>query len=240
MTRSRESRPAKKVETEPIAGGFLVRHGDQPMKTPGGAQMVLPSQALAEAIADEWRDQGPRPKLEALPFTRIAATALDRIPPRRAGVLTELMAYAETELVCHRASSPAALVARQQEVWQPLLDWLVWRFDAPLAITVGVLPRAQSSSSLAALRHALEQWDNFRLAGLSVAVAAAGSLVIGLALAEGRVDVDTAFAAAELDASYQIEQWGEDEIATRRREGVRADLDLAARFFDLLGRGDGG
>lgn len=235
MGQPKGPRAPQKVEAEPVAGGFLVRHGEQPMKTPGGTPMVLPSRALADAIVDEWRGQGPRPKLETLPFTRIAATALDRISARRAGVLAELTAYAETELVCYRASSPPALVARQQEVWQPLLDWLVWRFDAPLAVTAGVLPRAQSDSSLAALRQALAQWDDFRLAGLSIAVSAAGSLVIGLALAEGRIDVDAAFAAAELDASYQIEQWGEDELATRRRAGVRADLELAARFLELVG-----
>lgn len=225
----------KTVAVAPAAGGYAVRLDDRPLRTPAGRAMVLPSAALAEAVAAEWRGQaGGRPNIDTLPLTRVAATAIDRIPSRRAGVIDELAAYAETELVCHRAGHPPALVARQQALWQPLLDWLTYRFDAALAVTTGVLPHAQSPTSLAALRRAIEALDDFRLAGLSVAVSAAGSLVIGLALAEGRLDAAGAFDAAELDASFQIEQWGEDSLAARRRAAVRGDLEAAERFLKLV------
>lgn len=227
-------RPYEAVTVEQTAGGFAVRLDANPLKTPGGTPMVLPTRPLAEAIAAEWRAQGAKPNIDTLPLTRIAATALDRIPSRRDAVVTELVAYAETELLCHRADEPSALVARQAERWQPLLDWLALRFDAPLAVTTGVLPRAQPPASLGALARALQALDDFRLAGLSVAVAAAGSLVIGLALAERQLDARGAFDAAELDATYQIEQWGEDEIAAQRRAGVRADLEAASRFLLLM------
>lgn len=220
-----------------VEGGFGVLLDGKPLRTPGGRPVVVPSRLLAEAIAAEWDGQGAKPDLSRLPLTRIAATAIDRIPARREGVLEELAGYAETELLCHRASHPPALVARQIAAWQPLLDWLAQHFDAPLATTVGVLPRAQSEASLGALRRALGALDDFRLAGLSVAVAAAGSLVIGLALAENRLDAEQAFDAAELDATFQIEQWGEDEIARRRRAEVRADLEAAEKFLRLLGQG---
>jgi len=229
----------REVDVIPHAGGFGVRLDARPLKTPAGNPMVVPTRALAEAIAAEWRAEGARPNMERLPLTRVAATAIDCIPARRADVVAELAAYAETELVCHRASEPPALVKRQTEIWQPLLDWLTWRFDAALTVTTGVLPCAQSKRSLEALARAVGALDDFRLAALSIAVAAAGSLVIGLALAEGRLDAGDAFDAAELDASFQIEQWGEDELATRRRAGVRADLEVAARFLALLGSEEG-
>jgi chaperone required for assembly of F1-ATPase len=219
------------VSVEPVGGAFAVRLDDKPLKTPTGKPVVVPWQGLAEAIAAEWREQGAKPNLAGLTMTRIAATALDRIPSRRAGVLDELVGYAETELVCHWADSPADLVARQQATWQPLLDWLAQQFDAPLAVTSGVLPRAQAETSLQALRRALERLDDFSLAGLSVAVASSGSLVIGLAVLEGNIGAAQAFDAAELDASYQIEQWGEDSIATQRRAELRAELETAAKFI---------
>jgi chaperone required for assembly of F1-ATPase len=219
------------VTVEPAEGGFAVRLDDKPLKTPGGRPVVVPWPDLAEAIAAEWRAQGPKPNVAGLSMTRIAATALDRIPSRRAGVLDELLAYAETELVCHRADAPPELVARQQAVWQPLLDWLAQQFDAPLAATSGVLPRAQPEPSLNALRHVLERLDDVSLAGLSVAVASSGSLVIGLALLERKLDAAQAFDAAELDATFQIEQWGEDSIATQRRAELRAEFETAAKFI---------
>ncbi len=84
------------------------------------------------------------------------------------------------------------------------------------------------------MRSAVETHDDLRLAALGNATRASGSLVIGLALGRGRVSAGEAFEAAELDATFQIEQWGEDPEATQRRAAVRDDLTAARRLFDLL------
>ena len=222
------------VTVSGAAEGYALLIDGKALRTPAGAALVAPGAPLAEAIAAEWHGQGAKPDPARLPLTRLLATALDRVPARRAAIEAELLAYADTELVCHRATAPAELVRRQAESWQPLLDWLALRFDAPLAVTETVVPRLQPASSRDALGRALAAFDRFRLTGLSLAVGAAGSLVIGLALAEGRLDADAAFDAAELDASFQIERWGEDDEARRRRAAVRADLALAERWFALL------
>lgn len=232
------------VEIAPAEGGFAVRLGDRALRTPLGTEIAVPTERLAEAIAAELRaaggvgsekwGAGPW-RAGALPLTSMVSTALDRVGRHRADIESQLLAYAETELLCHRAEHPAELVARQTAVWQPLLDWLALRHDALLATTTGIVAKPQSAASLDALRAAIAGFDIWRLAGLSVAVAVSGSLVIGLALADRRVDAAQAFEAAELDASYQIETWGEDAEATQRRAGVRAELELAERFFGLLG-----
>lgn len=231
--------PPQTVEIAPAPGGFAVVLGGRALRTPLGTELVVPTEALAEAIATELRAAGGalgpgKWRAEALPLTRMAGTALDRMGRQRADIEAQLLAHAETELLCHRADHPADLVARQHATWQPLLDWLALRHDALLAVTTGIVPRPQSAASLDALRAAIAALDIWRLAGLSVAVAASGSLVIGLALADRRIDAAQAFEAAELDASYQIEKWGEDEEAMQRRAIVRAELDLAERFFRLL------
>ena len=64
--------------------------------------------------------------------------------------------------------------------------------------------------------------------------AAAGSLAIGLALAEGEIDAEAAFAAACLDEHFQAEKWGLDAEAEQRREALRADIAAASRFLALL------
>lgn len=216
--------------------GFAVRLDAKPLKTPTGAAFVLPTRALAEGIADEWRAAAPHPPRRGrMPLTQMAGTALDRIARHRADIEAQLLAYAEAELLCHRAGEPASLVARQQALWQPLLDWLAVRHDALLAPTVGVIARPQAPASLAALRGALAGFDTWRLAALSLAVSVSGSLVIGLALVDGRLAAAQAFDAAELDASFQIERWGEGEEARRRRAAVRQELELAERFLKLLG-----
>lgn len=218
----------------PSGDGYGVLVDGRPLRTPSGAAIVVPSEKLASAIAEEWCRAGARPRAAAIPLTRIAATALDRFGSTRDAIEKQLLAYAETELLCHRAEGPPDLIAREHAAWQKLLDWLARRHDALLHVATGVTPRKQDQAALAALGKTIAGLDPWRCAVLSVAVAVSGSLVIGLALVDGHIDAAMAFDAAELDASYQMEKWGEDAEATARRAGVRAELNLAARFLSLL------
>ncbi len=225
----------KNVAVVPQEGGYAVHLDGKPLKTPQGVAFVLPSPTLAKAIADEWQATAPRPPSpEKMPLTRIAGTVLDRLSQQREAIEAQLLSYAETELLCHRAEGPSALATRQHQTWQPLLDWVAIRHDAMLNITTGIVAVPQPERSLAALRGALSGMDPWRLAAISVAVAASGSLVIGLALSDGRIDPAAAFEAAELDTTWQIEKWGEDREASDRRAVVRTDLELAKRFLGLL------
>ncbi len=215
--------------------GHAILLDGKPVRTPAGRRLVLPNQALAEAVAEEWQGQGATIVPAAMPLTAIANTAIDRIALARDDAVTGLMRYAETDLLCYRAEGPADLVARQAVVWQAVLDWASVHLGATLAVTAGVVPVAQPPEALAALRAVLRGYDDFRLAVLSTAVAATGSLILGLALVEGRLSADEAFAAAQLDETYQNEFWGEDPEAAARREGLKADIAAAGALLRLLG-----
>ncbi|MBN8908995.1 MAG: chaperone, ATP12, partial [Rhodospirillales bacterium] len=144
--------------------------------------------------------------------------------------------YCETDLLCYWADSPPDLVHRQAREWQPWLDWAALTYDAPLKVTNGVVRVVQDPSALRALRRAVGALDVGTLAGLGVAVPAMGSLILGLALAEGRLDAATAHRLAALDELFQAEFWGVDEEADRRRRAIAADIALAARFMELARR----
>jgi chaperone required for assembly of F1-ATPase len=170
-------------------------------------------------------------------LTRLAATAIDRTAPQRDLIAAETAGYAGTDLVCYRADHPPALVTRQQAVWQPVIDWATRRYDTALAVATGVVPTGQSPATLRAFAAAVAAHDDFRLTALHVLTAACGSLVIALALVEGRLDAEAAFAASQLDETFQIEAWGEDVEAAVRRQALAADIAAAARFLELLGAG---
>ena len=206
----------------------------RPMRTPAKHELVVPSAALAAAIAAEWDAQQDDIRPATMPLTRLVATAIDRTRTQRDLVIAETANYAGTDLVCYRAEQPIELVERQHAAWQPLIDWATLRFDAPLNVTASILPVAQSPATLKAFEAAVAAYDSHRLAALHMATAACGSLVVALALVEGRIDAETAFASAELDESYEIERWGEDAEQAKRRSGLRGDIALAARFVDLL------
>ena len=169
-----------------------------------------------------------------MPLTRLAGTTIDRSVTQRDAVVHQIAHYAGTDLVCYRAAHPPALAALQQAVWQPLIDWAVERYGAPLVVTTGIVPARQPAASLAAFAQAVAAHDDFSLTALHAATAACGSLVIALALLEGRLNADQAFAASQLDESFQIEAWGEDTEQAKRRAALAAEIVAAARFVSLL------
>ena len=223
-----------KVATVAADGRYGVMLDGKTLKTPARRDLVVPSAALAAAIAAEWDAQHGDIRPATMPLTRLAATAIDRTARQRELVAAETANYAGTDLVCYRAEHPPALIARQQETWQPLIDWAMRRYDAGLAVTNGIVPQPQPPATLKAFAAAVAAQDDFRLTALHTATAACGSLVIALALLEGRLDAEAAFAASQLDETFQIEAWGEDAEAAARRHALAEDIAAAARFVQLL------
>ena len=224
----------KQAAARPADGGWGVALDGRPMRTPARHELIVPSAALAEAIAAEWEAQPDEIRPATMPLTRLAATAIDRTRTQRDLVAAETANYAGTDLVCYRADHPPALIARQHEQWQPLIDWAMQRYDAALAVTSGIVPRPQSPAALKAFAAAVAAQDDFRLTALHAMTTACGSLVIALALIEGRLDAASAFAVSQLDETFQIEAWGEDAEAAARRHGLAEDIAAAARFVQLL------
>ena len=214
-------------------GRYAIRLDGRPMRLPGGPLLSLESRALAQAIADEWSVAPDTLTPEDVPLTRIAGTAQERVAPDPRATVDALAAYGETDLLCYRAEAPEALVARQHERWQPWLDWAARTQGARLRITSGVRHVAQPPEALAALRIALSARTPFELAGLGILVPAAGSLVLGLAVAEQVMDAAQAHELAALDELFQAEQWGEDRDAVQRRRHVAEDVETATRFIRL-------
>lgn len=214
--------------------GFAVELDGRPLRTPGRAALAVPTEALAQAIADEWRavdgDVDPR----AMPLTGLANAAIDRVAPDPVAFAAGLARYGESDLLCYRADYPAPLVARQEALWDPPLDWARARFDVSFVIATGVIHRPQPAETLARLGEAIAARTPFELAALSPIVTATGSLVLAMALAEGALDGEAGWRSASADEDWQAEQWGVDELATRARAAHRADYDAGVRMLSLL------
>ena len=206
----------------------------RPVKTPGRVPLASPSDTLAGAIADEWNAQEETIDPRSMPLTGLANAAIDRIAPALDAFAAGLAIYGESDLLCYRAEGPTPLVAREAELWDPLLAWAEARYDIAFEVTSGIVHRPQPPETVERLAAAVGVRNAFELAGLSPLVTISGSLVIALALAEGAIGLDAAWAAASLDEQWQAEQWGEDAEATRALAGRRADFTAAARFLSLL------
>ena len=217
--------------------GYAILLDGRPMHLPGGTVLRVGAEPLARAIATEWQmaggAKGGEMSFADTPLTRIAGTAQQRIAPDPAPTIDALARYAESDLLCYRAAAPEALVRRQAREWQPWLDWAALTYDAPLRVTTGIAYVRQHRGSIAALRRAVAALDIHSLAALGVAVPALGSLVLGLAMAEGRLNAVTAHALGCLDELFQADTWGEDVQAAARSRAIADDIGIAARFLEL-------
>ncbi len=205
----------------------------RPVRTPGRLPLVAPNAALAEAVAAEWRavegDIDPR----TMRLTGLANAAIERIAPAPGVFAAGLATYAETDLLCYRADGPAELIARQAAQWDPPLDWARARYDVHFTLATGIVHQAQPPATVARLAEALNAKDAWVLAPLAPIVTLTGSLVLALALAEGAIGADAAWDAAELDAAWQAERWGEDALAAAATAAHRAEYDAAVAFLRL-------
>lgn len=206
----------------------------KPLRTPAKAPLVLPTDALAAAIGEEWHTAGEQVDPRAMPLTGLANAAIDRVAPIRAAFAADLAKYGESDVLCYRAELPVELAARQEAAWTPLLDWAHRRYDIAFTLVTGVIHRAQPPETVARLGQALAARDAFELAALSPLVTIGGSLVAALMLAESVTDAAAAFDATHLDELWQAELWGEDWMAADARTLRRADFVAAARFLTLL------
>ena len=224
----------KDVSVEPEGDTWRIGLDGRPVKTPARALLAVPTRALAEAIADEWRSVEGEIDPRAMPLTGLANAAIDRVAPDRLAFAQSLARYAEADLTCYRAEGPQPLIDRQQQHWDALLGWARRRFDVDFATTSGLIHVAQPKATVERLAHAVAALETFRLAGLSPLVTIGGSLIAGFAVAEEAITAEQAWDAVTLDERWQAEQWGADAEAEQALENRRRDFFAAARFVELL------
>lgn len=213
----------RETQVERVEGGFAVCLDGRPIRTPAARPLTLPTRAYAQMVAAEWEAQSDRVDPESMPATRSANLAIDRIEARFDEVVETIAAYGASDHLCYRADAPAALVARQAQAWDPLLDWVAGRFAAPLRVTRGVMPVSQPAESILRLRAVVATQGCFEICALHDLVALSGSLVLGLAALERIAEPEALWALSRIDEDWQSEQWGEDEeaivTAQRRKTG---------------------
>lgn len=220
---------------EADGSGFAVRLDGRPIRTPGKLALILPTRAMAEAVAAEWQAQDGVIRPETMPCTRAANSALEKVAPQFDAVVDELSGFGASDLLCYRAEAPEALAARQAVAWDPLLDWSATALRAPLRVTAGIVHVAQPEASLSRLRAAVAALTPFQLAALHDLVAISGSLVLALAVTRGRLDEDEAWRLSRIDETWQTEQWGVDDEAAAAEALRHAAFVQAGRFYRLCG-----
>ena len=213
--------------------GYAVFLDGRVAKTPARRPLLVGEVKVAEALAAEWDAQQGEINPAAMPLTRIVNAALDRVANESDAVRGEIVKYAGSDLVCYRAEGPATLTAAQEEAWAPILAWARQRLGARFVLAEGVIHVAQNRETLAAVDEALRALDPLKLAAVSTVTTLTGSALIALALADGALSAEAAWAAAHVDEDWQMSQWGIDAMAMERRAARFEEMRAAALILDV-------
>ena len=214
-------------------GGHTVELDGRRVKTPAKVPLVLPTRAMAEAVAAEWDAQEKEVNPTAMPFTGSANAALDKVQHQHDEVADMLADYGDSDLLCYRAPYPEELQARQAEAWDPALDWAADALGVRLIPHTGVVHHSQDTDALAALRGQVHMLNPFQLTAFYDLVSLSGSLILGFAAVRNWRKPSEIWCISRLDELWQIEQWGHDDEAQTTAQFKEAAFLNAKRFFDL-------
>ncbi|GHA50019.1 ATPase [Amylibacter ulvae] len=231
MTPSLKKRFWKDVTITQNDAGFGIQLDQHQLRTPEKAAFIVPTRALAEMVRDEWDAPKDKVDLSVMHATRITNATIDTIMVNTDTVVDGIAEYGGTDLLCYRADSPAELIARQADVWDPVLTWAAAELNAPLNVTTGVMYVAQPEQSVAHLKSKLLAMTPFQIAAMHDLVAISGSLVLALALVSNHLTFEQAFAASRVDEHWQKEQWGVDDDAEIKEAAKAKEFEFALKFY---------
>jgi chaperone required for assembly of F1-ATPase len=225
----------KAVSVGPAEDGFAVHLDGKPVRTPGKALLVLPTEKAAALVADEFAAQGATIDPVTMPVMRLVNTAIDGVASDPQAVLEDILRFASSDLLCYRAETPQGLVDRQNEHWNPIIDWARSALGARFHLAEGVIHVEQPRESIAVLGvHLAQRADPLRLAAIHVMTSLTGSALLALAVDFGEIDGDAAWTAGHVDEDWQAEHWGHDAEAVARRSARKRDMMAAVGLLEAL------
>ncbi len=227
-------KPYKIAHYESLPTGFRVLLDGKPANTPMGKPLLLQSEALAKAVAQEWQSQGETIRKETMPLTQAVCVAIDFAFERREALIADIIPYADTDLVCYRAGHIPELGLWQAEQLDPILAWVKERFGVTLHVTEDVMPVKQPAANGASLAAVLSGYDDWRLAVFAGAVKSLGSFMLALALVEGRIDAGTTFTLSHMEEIYETQKWGRDEEKEIKMASAKEEIAAVEKFLNLL------
>ncbi|MFB9953223.1 ATP12 family chaperone protein [Rhizobium puerariae] len=215
--------------------GHAIHLDGRPVKTPARNELAVPTARLAELLRDEWASQVDVIDPLTMPVTRLANTAIDGIATESQAVFEDILRFSASDMLCYRADAPENLVARQNEKWDPIIDWAANEVGARFILIEGIMPQEQPKEAIAAFGLTLRKYDTpIELAVLHTVTTLTGSAILALAFAEGRITADEAWSLAHLDEDWTNEHWGTDAEAEHRRARRLDKMRAAVAVFLAL------
>ena len=233
MSEWKQKRFWKNVRVVSSEAGYFIKLDDKILKTPAKRQMMLPTEALAKKVASEWDEQVEEIDPTTMPFTKSANVALDKVSEQFEEVSSLISEYGDTDLLYYRADSPPELQKRQKTGWDPIVKWAENTFKVQINCGTGIVYIPQNEKLISEIRIKISSLNIFELTAFYDMVSITGSLILGLAIINGRLSADEAYQLSRIDEQWQLEHWGEDEEAQVASNKKNIAILHSEEFFAL-------
>lgn len=226
------------VSVQEGAAGYSIYLDKRAVQTPLKHDVILPSQALAEAVATEW-DAAGRDETDIdpslMPIFSMAVTVADRVDGQENILRDELMRYGGNDVICYRAATDTGDIhAHQKEHWDSWCQWAETELGVGLVLTEGLMPVNQPDNVQHALAELVSGIDGWQLGCGYRAVTLGGSFVLGYAFLQRKLSANSLFDLCFLDELYQNKKWGLDEEAALRHTNIRSELKDLESILSML------
>lgn len=224
----------KKVDFKCEEGGFSILLDGNPVKTPARRHLLIPTEALAALVVQEFTIQEEIIDPVKMPITRFVNTVVDGIADNMQVIFEDLLRFVACDMILYRAQTPQELVQRQCKHWDFLLDWVEEKLGVCFNVAEGVMHVEQPREVIQAVSNYLRKVESpYVLAALHTMTTLTGSALVAIAVAEKRIEVDDAWAIAHLDEDWTMEQWGIDKETMTLRAYKKVDFNAAATIISV-------
>ncbi|NQZ14426.1 MAG: ATP12 chaperone family protein [Alphaproteobacteria bacterium] len=226
------------VSANKVDEGYAIQLDGKTVQTPLKQDLVAPTQALADAIVQEWSAQDEDVKPDTMPLSQILITAIDKIRDRDA-ITDNMMKYLDTDLVCYWAKKPPELAAKQKEVWGRWVKWFDEHFEVPLYTTKKIEAMKQEEEAHKRVWNYIEALDDYYFTLLHILTSLTGSIVVSLAFCEEEITPEEVFNVVKLEELFKSEIYNEDVHGAapneeKDRENLQKELAAASQFLELV------
>lgn len=223
----------KEVGVGTVGDGFAVTLDGKTPRTPGQKPVVVPQQALAQLMAEEWAAQAEFIDPKTMPVVRLVNSGIEAGDERHEALRAEIVKYAGNDLLLYRAGHPRELVAAQERVWDAALVLLARRFEIGFQPTIGIVHQPQPAPTLDRLAASLADTSLIEAVALNSITGITGSGLLAIALREGLMSAEDVWTAAHVDEDHNIRLWGEVPLAKDRREKRKLEFDAAVKVLEI-------
>ena len=188
--------------------GYIIMLDGTPIKTPLRNDLVIENRLIAQKVHEEWLNVEREINFTHMPYTKVCFISLDRSEEESFNLRNKLLDFGMSDLLCYRAEIGSDLAKLQSKGWDPLLEWIQIQLKITFKISHSIMPVEQSSELKTSLSKLMLPIPPISLTAMDDLVTLSGSLIIGLAILNGKLSPERGWKIIRIDEDWQRDIWG--------------------------------